>query len=51
MAQPKKDSTNQVRLFDGDGYRKRADCICFRDSSEDEVSVLKGVGPVGEAYV
>ena len=35
-----KDYSQTVRLFDKDGYRKRADCICFRDSSRKEVRLI-----------
>ena len=35
--QHKKNNSTQIRMFDQDGYRKRADCICFRDHSEEEV--------------
>ncbi|XP_061428666.1 diphosphoinositol polyphosphate phosphohydrolase 1-like isoform X2 [Lethenteron reissneri] len=31
---------NQTRTFDGDGYRKRAACLCFRSESEQEVLLV-----------
>jgi len=30
--------SNQTRTYDGDGYKKRAACLCFRSGSEEEVS-------------
>lgn len=30
--------SNQTRTYDGDGYKKRAACLCFRSESEEEVS-------------
>lgn len=30
--------SNQTRTYDGDGYKKRAACLCFRNESEEEVS-------------
>lgn len=35
--------SNQTRTYDGDGYKKRAACLCFRSESEEEV----GAGPRG----
>lgn len=29
--------SNQTRTYDGDGYKKRAACLCFRSESEEEV--------------
>lgn len=29
--------SNQTRTYDGDGYKKRAACLCFRNESEEEV--------------
>ncbi|KAL5457099.1 hypothetical protein EMCRGX_G034338 [Ephydatia muelleri] len=40
MAPPKKDNSTQIRMYDQDGYRKRADCICFRNGSEEEVLLV-----------
>lgn len=31
---------NQTRTFDGDGYRKRAACLCFRSELEQEVLLV-----------
>lgn len=30
--------SNQTRTYDGDGYKKRAACLCFRSETEEEVS-------------
>lgn len=30
--------SNQTRTYDGDGYKKRAACLCFRSEAEEEVS-------------
>ncbi|XP_048468000.1 uncharacterized protein LOC109911341 [Rhincodon typus] len=27
---------NQTRTYDGDGYKKRAACLCFKNESEEE---------------
>nr|XP_045011624.1 diphosphoinositol polyphosphate phosphohydrolase 1 isoform X2 [Jaculus jaculus] len=32
--------SNQTRTYDGDGYKKRAACLCFRSESEDEVLLV-----------
>lgn len=32
--------SNQTRTYDGDGYKKRAACLCFRSESEEEVRRL-----------
>lgn len=40
--------SNQTRTYDGDGYKKRAACLCFRSEQEEEVSppvCLPGKGP------
>lgn len=29
--------SNQTRTYDGDGYKKRAACLCFRSETEEEV--------------
>lgn len=29
--------SNQTRTYDGDGYKKRAACLCFRNETEEEV--------------
>ncbi|GCC26790.1 hypothetical protein chiPu_0005210 [Chiloscyllium punctatum] len=31
---------NQTRTYDGDGYKKRAACLCFRNESEEEVLLV-----------
>ncbi|XP_076214284.1 diphosphoinositol polyphosphate phosphohydrolase 1 isoform X1 [Aptenodytes patagonicus] len=38
--------SNQTRTYDGDGYKKRAACLCFRSESEEEVQ-LSAAGKVG----
>lgn len=30
--------SNQTRTYDGDGFKKRAACLCFRNDTEEEVS-------------
>lgn len=44
MMKPK---SNQTRTYDGDGYKKRAACLCFRSETEEEVSpvMLLSGGP------
>ncbi|XP_074092618.1 diphosphoinositol polyphosphate phosphohydrolase 1 [Macrotis lagotis] len=32
--------SNQTRTYDGDGYKKRAACLCFRTESEEEVLLV-----------
>ncbi|XP_030077242.1 diphosphoinositol polyphosphate phosphohydrolase 1 [Microcaecilia unicolor] len=32
--------SNQIRTYDGDGYKKRAACLCFRSESEEEVLLV-----------
>lgn len=39
--------SNQTRTYDGDGYKKRAACLCFRSESEEEVRRRAGRGPTG----
>lgn len=34
--------SNQTRTYDGDGYKKRAACLCFRSESEEEVRDPRG---------
>lgn len=34
--------SNQTRTYDGDGYKKRAACLCFRSESEEEVRAGPG---------
>lgn len=41
--------SNQTRTYDGDGYKKRAACLCFRSESEEEVRL--GPGGLGVAGV
>ncbi|XP_028334375.1 diphosphoinositol polyphosphate phosphohydrolase 1 isoform X2 [Physeter macrocephalus] len=31
--------SNQTRTYDGDGYKKRAACLCFRSESEEEAAI------------
>lgn len=40
--------SNQTRTYDGDGYKKRAACLCFRSESEEEVRA-GGRGAAGRA--
>lgn len=37
--------SNQTRTYDGDGYKKRAACLCFRSESEEEVRRRAGGHP------
>ena len=43
VSDPKKNSkkagSRQIRVYDPDGFRRRADCFCFRDRSRAEVCV------------
>ncbi|KTG06241.1 hypothetical protein cypCar_00011319 [Cyprinus carpio] len=32
--------SNQTRTYDGDGYKKRAACLCFRNDAEQEVLLV-----------
>ncbi|XP_061793365.1 diphosphoinositol polyphosphate phosphohydrolase 1 [Nerophis lumbriciformis] len=32
--------SNQTRTYDGDGYKKRAACLCFRSESEEQVLLV-----------
>ncbi|KAJ8016722.1 hypothetical protein DPEC_G00010280 [Dallia pectoralis] len=32
--------SNKTRTYDGDGYKKRAACLCFRNESEEEVLLV-----------
>ncbi|KGL76410.1 Diphosphoinositol polyphosphate phosphohydrolase 1, partial [Tinamus guttatus] len=36
---------NQTRTYDGDGYKKRAACLCFRSESEEEGRGARGGPP------
>uniref|UniRef100_A0A8B9MT65 Uncharacterized protein n=1 Tax=Accipiter nisus TaxID=211598 RepID=A0A8B9MT65_9AVES len=40
--------SNQTRTYDGDGYKKRAACLCFRSESEEEVRAGGGLRPAGD---
>ncbi|XP_067913271.1 diphosphoinositol polyphosphate phosphohydrolase 1 isoform X1 [Heterodontus francisci] len=31
---------NQTRTYDGDGYKKRAACLCFKNESQEEVLLV-----------
>lgn len=31
---------NQTRTYDGEGFKRRAACLCFRNDKEDEVSCV-----------
>lgn len=31
---------NQTRTYDGDGFKRRAACLCLRNEKEDEVSCV-----------
>lgn len=35
-----KEKPNSARIYDKDGFRQRAACICVRSTEEDEVSVI-----------
>lgn len=35
-----KDKIGQTRTYDEEGFRKRAACICFRDSNEEEILLI-----------
>lgn len=35
-----KHKSNQTRTYDGDGFKKRAACLCFRSESEEEVLLV-----------
>lgn len=39
---------SQVRVFDPDGFRRRADCFCFRDKSRTEVLLVSSRNHAGE---
>ena len=48
-----KEKPNSTRIYDEDGYRQRAACICVKNEAETEVSVFsllihacKNVGPI-----
>ena len=34
----KQPKPNQRRVYDANGYRRRVDCVCFRDETRSEVS-------------
>lgn len=33
---------NQTRTYDGEGFKRRAACLCFKSEEEDEVSCVCG---------
>lgn len=33
-----KEKPNSIRIYDSEGYRRRAACICVKNDLEDEVS-------------
>lgn len=35
-----KEKPNSTRIYDKDGFRQRAACICVRSAEENEVSVV-----------
>ena len=35
-----KEKANSIRMYDSEGYRRRAACICVKSDLEDEVSQL-----------
>lgn len=37
-----KEKTNSIRTYDVDGYRRRAACVCVRDTDEQEVLLISG---------
>lgn len=36
-----KEKPNSTRIYDKDGFRQRAACLCVRSIDEDEVSYVK----------
>lgn len=32
---------NQTRIYDGEGFKRRAACLCFKNEKEDEVWVVE----------
>lgn len=36
---------NQTRTYDGEGFKRRAACLCFRNEKEDEVSRVRLLTP------
>ncbi|KAG2467818.1 NUDT3 phosphohydrolase, partial [Polypterus senegalus] len=36
--------SNQTRTYDGEGYKKRAACLCFKSESEEEAGVKGTLG-------
>lgn len=36
-----KEKPNQVRIYDKDGFRRRAACICVRSDAESEVRIYR----------
>ncbi|XP_029575072.1 diphosphoinositol polyphosphate phosphohydrolase 1 isoform X1 [Salmo trutta] len=43
--------SNQTRTYDGDGYKKRAACLCFRNESEEEVLLVSSIRHPGKWIV
>lgn len=37
-----KEKPNSIRIYDSEGYRRRAACICVKSDLEDEVSLTEG---------
>jgi len=35
-----KEKANSIRIYDSEGYRRRAACICVKSDLEDEVSQI-----------
>lgn len=36
-----KEKPNSTRIYDKDGFRRRAACICVRSDAETEVKIIK----------
>lgn len=39
-----KEKPNSIRIYDSEGYRRRAACICVKNDLEDEVGIVEGTG-------
>lgn len=39
-----KEKPNSIRIYDSEGYRRRAACICVKNDLEDEVSQQMALG-------
>jgi diphosphoinositol-polyphosphate diphosphatase len=35
-----KDKPNSTRVYDGDGYRKRAACVCVKENDQNQVGCV-----------